>query len=135
MNKIEVAAVLFRRKIGDNYKLLFVKAYGRTVYVFPGGKIDKGETPEQAIFRELDEEIQTSVTHLTKLAVEKDSAPDGRPMTMYLFSGQLSGEPRVANEIESMAWMSLDEIQQHDNEMTDMTRRCLPHIRTFLSGV
>ena len=45
------------------------KFAGNNSYVkFPGGGVDKGETPEKAVIRELEEELGASVKKLTLVA-------------------------------------------------------------------
>lgn len=55
-NGLELA--LFQRKAGDT---------GAGLWEFPGGKIEKGESPEQALIREIDEELALPVKVKAKL--------------------------------------------------------------------
>lgn len=41
----------------ENKKVLLNRAKGKSFYYLPGGKVDKGETPEEAVIREVKEEV------------------------------------------------------------------------------
>lgn len=48
---VSVAAILRERKV------LVVRNFGRTIWTLPGGHIEKGESSEQAVLREVKEEL------------------------------------------------------------------------------
>lgn len=60
MKKVEVVAAIIRKD-----KRIFVaeRGYGEFAgqYELPGGKVETGETPEQAIVREIKEELATDI--------------------------------------------------------------------------
>jgi 8-oxo-dGTP diphosphatase len=66
MKQVNVAAAVILRS--DGYFLLGQRGPD-TVYSgyweFPGGKVEAGETPEQALIRELDEELGVKVSQIT----------------------------------------------------------------------
>ena len=66
MKTVHVAAGIIR-KDGEGDEVLAVqRGYGdmKGLWEFPGGKVERGETPEDACIRELEEELQVRVTDL-----------------------------------------------------------------------
>lgn len=76
---------------------------------FPGGKIEAGETPREALVREIREELDTEIEAGEKLAdVEYDYPDFHLSMSCYLcrvVSGSL-----VLREHESARWLSREEL-------------------------
>ena len=64
-------------------------------YVFPGGGVEEGETPEQAVLRELKEETSIEVKLIRLL--EHELYDDGGENYSYLCE-YISGEPRLAED-------------------------------------
>jgi 8-oxo-dGTP diphosphatase len=124
----KAALLLFRNHNGE-HQLLFVRATGKPHYVFPGGKQEVGETIEQALARELDEELATEATDVKKLGEVTGTTPDGRPLTIHLYSGKLTGTPEAHSEIEELRWFTKAEAAQQKSVMTPMT---LDHVFPFL---
>jgi mutator protein MutT len=46
---------------GNHIALIKRRREGRLYYVFPGGQIEEGESPEQAVVREIEEELGLNV--------------------------------------------------------------------------
>ena len=126
---ITKAALLLFRGADDRRELLFTREAGKSYYAFPGGKQDPGETVEDALHRELDEELGVAVMDVQKLGVVSGQTPDGRDIEMHLYSGEISGEPHAQDNIEEITWMSQADIAAHQDAMTPMT---LEHVLPFL---
>ena len=65
MKTVHVAVGIIRKE-GSDELLAVQRGYGdmQGLWEFPGGKLMRGETPEDAVRRELMEELQVKVTNL-----------------------------------------------------------------------
>ncbi|MCS4277994.1 8-oxo-dGTP pyrophosphatase MutT (NUDIX family) [Mycetocola sp. BIGb0189] len=105
---IQVAAFALVR----DRRLLMVTARGRDVYFLPGGKIDSGETPRDAVIREVFEEVGArvdpdSLAIYHRLALQAHGEPEGRLVAMTIFSGELLDEPVPSAEVSELHWVRL----------------------------
>jgi len=78
------------------------------LWEFPGGKVEKEETLEEALKRELEEEL--GVRAIPKEIVEKVNFyyPE-EEIELILFRTLIEGDP-VLKEGEELIWISLDEV-------------------------
>jgi 8-oxo-dGTP pyrophosphatase MutT (NUDIX family) len=75
-----------------------------TMFGLPGGKVDPGETPEQAAYRELEEETGLKASNL-KHVFTRHADDDG--FTTFTFTGKVSGN--IASDEEGVIrWVSID---------------------------
>ena len=108
MKTIRVAAAVILR---DGAVFATQRGYGpwKDWWEFPGGKIEEGETPQDALAREIREELDTEVAVGEKLAdVEYDYPEFHLSMACYLcavVSGAL-----VLKEHESARWLSRESL-------------------------
>ncbi|MBV1953464.1 NUDIX domain-containing protein [Streptomyces albidoflavus] len=95
------AAVLVR----DGRLLVVSKQAAPGLFYLPGGKPDPGETPEQALHRELHEELGITLRHHRFLAeISATAALEGVPMRMRVYEGETPDTPRPAAELAALRW-------------------------------
>jgi 8-oxo-dGTP pyrophosphatase MutT (NUDIX family) len=105
---IRIVAAVVRDDAG---RVLVVRKKGTTVFMQPGGKIEPGEGLEDALRREVREELSVGIAEshsLGRFTAEAAHEP-GFTVEAELFDVTLAGEPRKAAEIEEMRWVGLDE--------------------------
>jgi len=108
-------------------KLLVSRTRGKDFFVAPGGKVEKGETLEEALIRELEEELGITVDKNKLKKLETFYAPaageEENMLRMDVFIVEdWSGEIKPASEVEEIQWidsnypkeMKIGSIFQHE---------------------
>lgn len=92
-------------------RLLMVTARDRDVLYLPGGKVERDESGVDAVIREALEEVSVtldpgSVRELFTVSEQAHGEPEGRLVRMTLFAATTADEPRPANEVGSLTWVT-----------------------------
>lgn len=128
MKTIEVVAAIIVR---DGKVFATQRGYGewKDWWEFPGGKMEAGESPQEALVREIREELdaEIEVGHLLE-TVEWDY-PDFH-LTMHCFLCTLKSESMHLNEHEATAWLSSDSI--HSVRWLPADEGLIPKIKELL---
>lgn len=87
--------------------------HGKTAFKweFPGGKIDPGETPEQALAREFKEELLINVKVEELVNFTKDEYEDVIINLSTYKCSLISGEPTLTEHI-NMKWANKEELDK-----------------------
>ena len=103
MKKIEVVAAIIRR--GDRI-FATQRGYGdfKDWWEFPGGKMEPGETPEDALVREIREELDTEISIDKFLYTVEWDYPQFH-LTMHCYMCSLRNEAFHLNEHEAARWL------------------------------
>jgi 8-oxo-dGTP diphosphatase len=103
MKTIEVVAAIIRK--GDK---LFAtqRGYGewKDLWEWPGGKLEEGETPEQALVREIREELDADIRIDNFLTTIDWDYPKFH-LTMHCFICSLQSDALHLNEHEAARWL------------------------------
>ncbi len=75
--------------------------------LFPGGKMEPGESPQQALVREIREELDAEIS-VGKLIDTVEWDYPNFHLTMHCFWCTLAGEALHLNEHEAAAWLTKD---------------------------
>ncbi|MEI7816256.1 MAG: (deoxy)nucleoside triphosphate pyrophosphohydrolase [Desulfuromonadales bacterium] len=86
---------------------------------FPGGKIESGESPEQCLLRELQEELGVSVSISNALSLATHNYPDFT-VTLYPFICQLAGGTVTMYEHHALQWIEPQYMKDLDWAAADL---------------
>lgn len=108
MKTIQVAAAVIQK---EGRIFATQRGYGKWKgwWEFPGGKIEPGETPEQALKREIKEELNTIVQVGELADVIEYDYPDFH-LTMYCYFCQVVSGNLELLEHESARWLAKGEL-------------------------
>eukprot|EP00884_Botryococcus_braunii_P001344 jgi/Botrbrau1/1120/Bobra.0162s0018.2 len=108
---------------GKGRVLLAKRPEGRALaglWEFPGGKVDEGERPEQALIRELEEElgIKVSFEDLKPLTFASHSYDDFHLLMPLYECSKWGGDPQ-GKEGQEIAWVSANDLDKYDMPQAD----------------
>lgn len=110
MKQIEVVAAI----IHDNKGRIFVtqRGYGewKDWWEFPGGKIEAGEAPEEALQREIWEELETRIV-VERLAETVEWDYPLFHLTMHCYLCHVESGHLELKEHEAAKWLNKDELE------------------------
>ena len=113
MKQIEVVAAI----IHDDEGRIFTtqRGYGemKDGWEFPGGKIEPGESPEEALKREIWEELETKIV-VEKLVQTVEWDYPAFHLTMHCFWCHIESGSLKLKEHEAAKWLTKDQLDSVD---------------------
>ena len=121
MKTIEVvAAIIFREgKVLCVQRPNNTREYISLKWEFPGGKVEVGESREEALVREIREELSVDIEVSEFLMTVEHTYPDFH-LTMHVFKCVLDNGEITLNEHVAHKWLSIDELDQLDWAAADI---------------
>ena len=132
MKTIFVVAAIIQK---DGKYFATQRGYGeyKDGWEFPGGKIEQGETPEQALVREIREELNTTIKAEGERAVFETNVPGLHPdlitvdcdytefhLNMQCFLCHIENGPLQLLEAEASRWLTIEELDSVDWLQADL---------------
>ena len=109
MKTVKVVAAIITK---DNKIVATQRGYGdfKDGWEFPGGKVEPGESPEDAIVREIKEELKADIKVTGFLTTVEHDYPEFH-LSMDCFWAELKdGTEMTLLEHEAAKWLTIDEI-------------------------
>lgn len=118
----------------DNRVLIAQRPEGKTLaglWEFPGGKVDAGERPEQALIRELKEELGIAVTEpcLAPLTFASHAYDDFH-LLMPLYICRRWDGTVASREGQQLAWVRANKLRDYPMPPADLP--LIPHLTGLL---
>ena len=107
MKTIEVVASIIHQ---NGTILATQRGYGdfKGLWEFPGGKIEPGETPEEALCREIQEELGITISVENHICTIEYDYPNFH-LTMYCYWCSIEQGELILNEHQSARWLEKSE--------------------------
>jgi 8-oxo-dGTP pyrophosphatase MutT (NUDIX family) len=115
------SSLILVRRVDSHSALLMVREESKPYWLFPGGKQEAGETIEQALVREIKEELSADVRNVMSLGAVDGATPDGVPLRMHLFRGDVDGDVVPSSEIASLRWIKRTDVASIADDLTPIT--------------
>ena len=124
-NKIKLSGCAIIDGVKGSERLLLLWKTKHDHYEFPGGKVNPGETLEQAAIREAKEEIGVDV-EIVRYFGCNDFTIDGKNLESHKFIAKIKGDqtPRIVEPeyFRDIFWMPIREYKKH---------QIAPNVRDF----
>ncbi|KXI23571.1 NUDIX hydrolase [Photobacterium sanguinicancri] len=95
-------------------KLLTVRSKGKALFYLPGGKREQGESDEQALVREINEEISVdlvsdTIKYVDTFTAQADGKDDGVLVQLTCYTAEYSGKLSPDAEIEELKFVDAND--------------------------
>jgi len=92
-------------------RVLGARSKGKAVWYMPGGKREEGESDQQALIREIREElavdlVPASLQYAGVFKAQADGEPAGTRVRMTCYFAAFTGTITAAAEIEEVTWLT-----------------------------
>ena len=124
MKTIRVVAAIIKATNENGEPIIFAtqRGYGefKGGWEFPGGKIEDGETPQEALVREIKEELETEISVGQLIDTIEYDYPTFH-LSMDCFWAEIVTGDLVLKEHEAAKWLTKDELDSVDWLPADVT--------------
>jgi len=120
--------------LNDSHECLLLRRSSRNshdpgLWEFPGGKMDAGETIEEALVREVKEETGLAIELERAAGIVESELPERRIVHLIMEAHALSGNVRLSDEHDAYRWVPVKELMR-----VDMPDHFKKFCRQYLAG-
>lgn len=92
-------------------KVLITLSRGKDTWYIPGGKREQGESDQQALIREVKEELDVdlqpeTIKHYGTFEAQAHGKPEGTVVRMTCYTADFTGELKATSEIEKLDYFN-----------------------------
>ncbi|MDE6640577.1 MAG: (deoxy)nucleoside triphosphate pyrophosphohydrolase [Acetatifactor sp.] len=124
MKTVRVVAAIIKATNEKDEPIIFAtqRGYGdfKGGWEFPGGKIEEGETPQQALVREIEEELETEIVVGELLDTIEYDYPTFH-LSMDCFWAEILSGDLVLKEHEAAKWLTKEQMDSVEWLPADVT--------------
>ena len=124
MKTVRVVAAIIKARNAGGEPMIFAtqRGYGefKDGWEFPGGKIEEGETPREALVREIREELETEIAVGELIDTVEYDYPTFH-LSMDCFWAEVVSGDLVLREHEAARWLTRDQLDSVEWLPADIT--------------
>lgn len=114
----------------ENRRVLCARSFGKEAFYIPGGKREPDESDQDALIREVREELSVdllpdTIAFLGVFSAQADGKPSGTIVRMTCYTGGFTGTVTPAMEIEEVVWLE----HTDRSRCSLVTRGILDHLK------
>jgi 8-oxo-dGTP diphosphatase len=111
-------------------QVLMARSKGKSIYYLPGGKREIGESDEEALIREIQEElsvelVSNTIEYFNTFKAQADGKMEGVIVKMTCYQAEYTGKIVAASEIDEVTWISYKD----KNKGSAATKLILEHLK------
>ena len=111
-------------------RVLCARSRGKDTYYLPGGKREGAETDQEALSREVREElgielIPETITYFGQFSAQAHGKAEGTVVQMTCYTGQFRGEIQALAEVEEVAWLQYKD----KTKVSQVTQQIFEHLK------
>lgn len=130
MDTVKLAGCIIQNDAGA-ILLLHRNTPSRTQWEIPGGKLEAGEPAEDAVRREIQEELGVSVT-IDRFLGSKSFEQDGRVLDYHWYLGTITGTPQVMepDTFDDLAYFTMEDLEAIHYKLSANTQNYLREVQS-----